>query len=501
MSLPSEEGHGTTIVWHRLHPAMLWFEAVRILRRLLLPLIIGGVAVSHRDGGPLAFVIVAAIISALGFVSGYLSFRYQLTANGIELHEGIFTRRRRKIALARISHINTHQNALARLIGVVRLDIEVEGGGEQQASFAALSLSAAEQIRQHVGNVDSGREDQHTVYAASLSDRVLVGATSLQAGGVVALAVVAWRFIRRVDGGESLEPESPGLFSDVIVFFDELLVSISASHALIVLSIAMLLLAIWGLSIILSIVRWHGFRIIDHGDELHQQSGVFARSRTVIARDRIQAVEVRANPVRNALGFVQIAIVAAGSDRRDGARSRIFIPIASVERTSHYLKALWPQTSEDLDWRSIHPYYRRQYINRGLLILLLSTLAAFVVVPLNAVTIVAIALISFGSAWAIWRTATPSFARTGFALSDGYLYVRRGAVRPRSWIVALSRIQAVILQQSLFQRRRGVMDVEIDVSGLAKNQRITIPDLPRAQAEKMQMELTPHGLLQTVLTN
>ena len=117
MSLPSEEGHGTAIVWRRLHPAMLWFGAGRILRRLLLPLIIGGVAVSRREGGPLAFVVVAAIISAIGFVSGYLSFRYQLTANGIELHEGIFTRRRRQIALARISHINTHQNALARLIG------------------------------------------------------------------------------------------------------------------------------------------------------------------------------------------------------------------------------------------------------------------------------------------------------------------------------------------------------------------------------------------------
>ena len=496
MSLLSEEGEHAAIAWHRLHPAMLLFEAGRILRRMLVPLIIGGVAVSRREGGPRAFIIVAAIISTFGFISGYLSFRYQLTNDSIELREGILTRRKRTIALARISHINTHQNALARLFGVVRLDIETEGGGEREVSFAALSLSAAEQIRQHIGNVGSTtREDEHTVYAASLRDRVLVGATTLQAGGVVALAVLAWRFIRRVDGGESLEPgASPGLLGDVIAFFDELLVTISASPALIVLSITLLLLGIWGLSIILSIVRWHGFRISDHGDELHQQSGVLSKSRTVIARDRIQAVEVRASLVRNLLGFVQIAIVAAGSDTRGRARSRIFIPITSVDRASDYLKALWPKVDEDLDWQPVHPYYRRQHINRGMLILLLATIATFGVAPLNAVTIIATTLASIGLAWVIWRTATPSFTQTGFALSNGYLHVRRGAVSPRRWIVAASRIQAVILQQSLFQRRHGVMNVEIDVNGLANNQHIAIPNLPRAQAEKMQMELTPHGL-------
>ena len=71
--------------------------------------------------------------------------------------------------------------------------------------------------------------------------------------------------------------------------------------------------------------------------------------------------------------------------------------------------------------------------------------------------------------------------------------MRLGAVTPRRWIVAISRIQAVILVQSLFQRRHGVMNVVIDVNGLANNQRIEIPNLPRAQAESMQRELTPKG--------
>lgn len=492
MNLPGEAGDQTTTTWRHLHPAMLWFEAGRILRRLFLPLLIGGFAVSRREGGFQAFIIVSVIISAFGFVSSYLSFRYQLTAKGIDLREGLFTRHRRHIALAHISHVNTHQNALARLIGVVRLDIATEGGNEREASFAALSLSAAEQIRQHVGNVGSVQDDEHTLYAASLRDRVLAGATTVQVGGAVAVAFLAWRYIRRLEGDEGAEPGAPlELLSGVIAFFDELLVTISGSPALIVLSIAALLLGIWGLSIVVCIVRWHGFRIIERGDELHQQSGVLSRSRTVIARDRIQAVEVHASLVRNLLGFAQIAIVVAGSGER--ARSRIFIPLTAVDAVSDYLKSLWPQTHEDLDWQPVHRYYRRQHINRGLFLLLLLIIAAFYVVPLNIPTIVTLTLVALGLAWVIRRTATPSFVRTGFALSDGYLHVRRGAASPRRWIVATSRIQAVILQQSFLQRRNGVMNVVIDVNGLANNQRISIPNLPASQAEKMQRELTPHG--------
>ena len=492
MSLQSEVTDKIESAWHHLHPAMLWFEAGRILRRLLVPLIIGGVAVSRREGGLRGFIVVSGIISVFGFVSRYLSFRYRLTPDSIELREGIFTRRQRNIALARISHINTHQNALARFIGVMRLDIETEGGGAPEASFAALSLGAAEQIRQHIGNVPSVPEGEHIVYEASLRDRALAGATTLQLGGLVAMALLAWRYTRRLNGEEGPESaEPPAFLSNVTAFFDELLVSISASPALIVLSIAALLLGIWGLSIVLSIVRWHGFRVAEHGNELQLQSGVLSRSRTVIARDRTQAVEIRASLVRNVLGFVQIAIVVAGSGRRDRARSRIFIPITRLDRAGGYLNALWPQTREDLDWRPVHRYHRRQYINRGFLILLTSTLAAVFVIPLNAMTITAMTLMSLGSAGLIWRTATPCFDQTGFALSNGYLYVRRGAVSPRRWIVAISRIQAVILKRTLLQRRHGVMNVVIDVNGLANNQRITIPNLPRAQAEKMQMALTP----------
>ncbi|MCZ6853404.1 MAG: PH domain-containing protein, partial [Gammaproteobacteria bacterium] len=278
MSLPSEVTDKSNPAWCHLHPAVLLFNAGRILRRLLVPLIIGGVAVSRQEGGMGSFIVVSAIISTFGFISGYLSFRYRLTVDGIEIREGVFTRRHRNITLTRISHVNTHQNALARLIGVVRLDVETEDGGAGEISFSALSLTAAEQIRQHIGNVGPAREDERIIYTATLRDRVFAGATTLQVGGVVAFVLLAWRYVRRARGEENADPgASQALLGEVITFFNELLVAISASPTLIAISIVVTLLAIWGFSIVLAIVRWYGFRIIEQGDELHLQNGALSR--------------------------------------------------------------------------------------------------------------------------------------------------------------------------------------------------------------------------------
>lgn len=497
MSLPSDVGDKSAAPWRHLHPAVLLFDAGRILRRMLVPLIIGGVAVSSREGGMRSFIFVSAIISTFGFISGYLSFRYRLSADGIEIREGVFTRRHRTIAINRISHVNTHQNALARMMGVVRLEIETEDGGVSQASFSALSLSAAEQIRQHIGNVGPSRRDERIIYWASLRDRVLAGATTLQIGGVLAIGLLTWRYSRRIGVEESPEPGAPRAFlSDVITFLNELFDTISASQSLIILSIVICLLTLWVFSIVVSIVRWYGFRVIEQGDELHLESGALSRSRLTIVRDRIQAIEVRASLLRNLLGLKQIALVTAGSGRRDRARSRVFIPITSTEATGGYLNVLWPQTGDDVQWQPVHPYYRRQHITRGFLRLILLTLIALGFITLNPASMTIIAVTVALLAWLTWRTATPSFSKTGYALTNGYLHVRRGAVSPRRWVVATSRIQAVILVQGLFQRRHGVMNVVIDVNGLANNQRIEIPNIPQAQAEMLQRELTPRGRAQ-----
>jgi putative membrane protein len=470
---------------------MLWFEAGRILRRLVVPLVIGGMAVSRREGGLRGLLVVSGVISAFGFVSRYLSFRYRLTPEGIEVREGIFTRRQRAISLPRISHVSTHQNAVARLIGVVRVDVETEGGGAPEASFAALSLAAAEQIREHVGGTGSVAEETRVVYAASLRDRAVLGATTLQLGGFAAVAIVAWRYLRRLDGEEGAEPGVMTRFlTSLSAHFDGLADSISASPGLIVLSTALLLLGLWGLGIVASIARWHGFRVTEHGGELQLQRGALSRSRTIIAQDRTQAIEIRTGLLRNILGYVQIAIVTAGAGGRDRARSRMFVPITSADRERGYLRSLWPAVTLDPVWQVVHVHYRRQYINRGLLVLLVGVVGICFVVPLNAVVVTAVSIAALVTAWAIWRTATPSRDRTGYALSGDYLHVRSGFLSPRHWIVAASHVQATILRQNPFQRRHGIVNMLIDLNGLANNQRIVIPAVPFEAAEEIRAELT-----------
>ena len=102
------------------------------------------------------------------------------------------------------------------------MNIAIEGGGEREASFAALSVGAAEHIRKHVGGAGSVRKNENILYAASLRDRVLAGAPTLQLGGAVAMGFLVWRYMRRLDRGDGLESGvRPEFLNGVITFVDE----------------------------------------------------------------------------------------------------------------------------------------------------------------------------------------------------------------------------------------------------------------------------------------
>ncbi|MEJ2133110.1 MAG: PH domain-containing protein, partial [Gammaproteobacteria bacterium] len=266
--------------------------------------------------------------------------------------------------------------------------------------------------------------------------------------------LVVWRYARRLIGNEG-EPatEVPTWLHAAMTFADGLVADVTASPALIVLTIVVLLFAIWGLGILATILRWQGFRITEQAGELQLQSGIFSRSRTVISRDRTQAIEIRSNPARERLRLAQISIVAAGAARPDRARSRMFVPLTKDFDVTHFVKVLWPDATGELEWSPVHPYYRRQLITRGALTLIAAVIAVAYAFVLNVATLVAIAIVSLVWAWSVWRIAERGYAHTAFALDDDYVHVRGGAINPRHWIVAIARIQAVILRESPFQRR------------------------------------------------
>ncbi len=133
--------------WQRLNPAMLLFSVGPLLRRLLVPLLVGGAATAQDPRSFRWFVYTASLFSIGALFSRFLTYRYSVGRDAIEIQQGLFVKRSQRISVQRIGLVDSEQGVLARRLGVVKLTIRTEGGSATEAVLPALSLIAAEQIR------------------------------------------------------------------------------------------------------------------------------------------------------------------------------------------------------------------------------------------------------------------------------------------------------------------------------------------------------------------
>src|SRR5688572_26546442 len=136
----------------RLHPLTLAFSTFQVARALLWPALAGGFGLS---GGSFAVerflpivlgvMAVPAIIAAIG---KYVFYRYRLTADELQLHSGMLSRRDRIIPLARVQNVEVRQGLAQRVFGVAELRVETAGSGtEAEAVLSVLGFAEAQAMR------------------------------------------------------------------------------------------------------------------------------------------------------------------------------------------------------------------------------------------------------------------------------------------------------------------------------------------------------------------
>jgi putative membrane protein len=100
----------------------------------------------------------------------------------------------------------------------------------------------------------------------------------------------------------------------------------------------------------------------------------------------------------------------------------------------------------------------------------------------------AVAAIPALAAWAIVG-ARQTVRHLGWAVTDDAVMYRRGWLWRRVTVVRLSKIQAVDLRESPFDRRSAMARVKVDTAGASERGRVDIPYLPRDIADEVRTAL------------
>lgn len=448
--------------WIRLDPRMLVVapaqEIVKFVPLLLIALVAG--SGGHRQWWLLG--AVGAVVS-VGLLR-WLTTRYRITAERVELHSGLLFRQHRSVPRDRVRTVDLTARPLHRAFGLSVLTVgtgQHEPGKDGELTLDAVSRDESERLRgalldhaPDAGLVPASVVDQPTatssVQLAGIDWAWLRFAplTLLGLGAIGALFGAAWQVLSEA----GVELEDVGVARGIVDWLAEQ----PLGPAIAVTAVALVTVGSVG-AVALYVEAWWGYRLTREPDgTLRVNRGLLTRRSVSLEERRLRGAEIIEPLLLRAGGGARCGAVATGSGSGDRASLLPPAPRAQAHRVAAAVLGEWPATQSTTVLRR-HP---RAALRRRLV----RTLAP---------TVAVVAGLAAGAGWQAlpawpWVVAATvllpaavllgvdRYRSLGHAELAEYLVVRAGSLVRRTVVLRRQGIIGWQVSQSVFQRAAGL---------------------------------------------
>ncbi len=459
---------------YRLHPVSAIITSVKALKSMILPVAIiiisNGFNFSfnfhseHFFETVLLFGVwgVAAVLALVGGVVKWRTFVYWFEDGELRVKYGLFVKKKRYIPFERIQSLNYNEGIFHRLFGLVKVQVETAGskGGKPEVELTAIRKDAADvielemrraksqahqliEVEQTLDSTPMEEATIPTIYRMSIRD-LLVLATTSGGIGVVLSGLVA----------------AVSQFSDIIPYdavFHELSDFVKVGAFLIALTVMLILIVAWFVSVIITLVNYYDYTVRIEDEKLIITKGLLEKKRITLPLNRIQAIRLVENPVRQLTGFATVVVESAGGNGEKGGDKKIALfPLIKKHDSLQILAELFP----DMNW---HPEFTRSpkrarpFFYRIDFIWLIPIIGAssYFLYPYGLLSLL---LIPFAILLGIWQHKTAGYMIDGKQITMQYRIFSR-----ITFYMEKKRIQSVECTQTYFQKRKNVMSVKATV--------------------------------------
>lgn len=483
----------------RLHPWSILFSLAAQVRQFAVPVLLAlFVGSRSREAAWQIYALPLLIPYAIFLVVNYRTFSYTFGVDELVIRSGLFFKNERHVPYSRIQNLDAVQTAMHRLCGVVDVRVDTGTGAEADATLSVVSRPAYEEMRRRVlderalaraAGAPVASADQ-PILALTPRDLAVLGLIENRAAVLVAAVFgLLWEtgMMERAVSAVGIDVASRGVLRRLFVsifrqgtvpLYDALGAAAAIVGLLIVLRI---------LSVIWAIVRLYGFRLTLAGADLRTEYGLVTRVSATVPLHRIQTLTIRRGLIHRWLDRATVKVESAGGQGAGDAsgqparRRESLAPIIKEAELPALLRIVLP----DLDlgepaWIPPAPgAFGREFRAR----LILSVIAALLSTFLLAWW--ALAVLALFGAWS-WIGARIYTAHLGWSVIDGAVLFRTGWIRRHLTVARFSKVQAVAMMQSPFDRRHRMASVRVDTAGAGEaSHRVHIPYLEIETATRL----------------
>ncbi|MDQ3030593.1 MAG: PH domain-containing protein, partial [Actinomycetota bacterium] len=250
---------------------------------------------------------------------------------------------------------------------------------------------------------------------------------------------------------------------------------------------ALVLTGAFLLSIAATLLTYWNFTLTSDGVALRVRRGLLEQRADTIPLRRVQALHVEENLLRRPFGLAAVTVEVAGrSGGEEAQQSRYLLPLGTRAQALRLVEQVWGR--DGLADIRLAPMPTRARDRRMLR-------AVGAVAAVTATGVVAqgwAGLLALALSAPAMVLALAAYRCLGHGRSGEMLVARSGVVVRRTSFVPRDRLQSLALRQSVFQRRRGLASLALQIArGRAARGDPRMIDLDERQAS---------GLLETLTT-
>ena len=475
---------------------MLLVNPVQELMRFL-PILVGIFVLgnnSDRNWWQLAGV---AIPVTLGVIR-YLTTRYRITPTQVELQRGLLSRKVLTAPLDRVRAVELTSSPIHRILGLAKVEIGTASAGREGTEkfvLDSLPLAQARDMRVallHRAEPPSEDPDSDKTPFATQEDVVLLRfdrrwvryAPLTSSGNVIAAGLLAVL-------GQFGDALGERVFDEVDVADWATRFSLAVAIPVVVLGFLVAFLILGAVFSVLGylITNWNFTLSRDaRGRSFHVRRGLFTNTETSLERERVRGLEVIEPLGLRLVGAARLAAIVTGVSGSESSRSQLVPPAPRgiVDATGAEVLDLSEPLHLPLTMHGAAARQRRY--TRALLGAIALPVAAVVLAVATPVDWWVVLPTLFAVPVAL-LLAADRYRRLGHALSEGYLVVRSGSLRGRRDVLQRSGIIGWNVQQSLFQRRAGL--VTLVATTAAGHQAYAALDIPEDLAIELADTAVP----------
>lgn len=452
---------------YKLHPISAIINFVKGIKELIIPIVIVLFTrfFSKTAGGidfwsqlfPILVVVVLSVLYLFSGIVKWWTFRYWFEDEELRVKYGLIVKKKKFIPFERIQSFNYKEGIFHRFFGLVEVKVETAGGTfTPEVVLTAITKEAAERIEAITQKVKEKQQEQciaeetlkvnepklKVIHNMATKDLLILATTSNSIGVVITGILAVYSQFSEYIPYDLLFDELQSLIKNGIIFITFLLF------------IAFFIS--WIISVFITFFKYYDFKVLEQNEHLIITHGLIEKKKITIPLNRVQAIKIIENPIREFFGFATVVVESAGGGFEEKDQKINLFPLISKRKMYHPLNNLFPQF--DLKVPMIRPskkgrpfFYRKDFFWMIPSIML----CLYFFYPYGIFSCFLLPVIILLRIW--------QYKTTGIAKFDNQLVIVYRFINKVTFIAEKKRIQVIESQQSFFQRRKNISSVEAHV--------------------------------------